>query len=469
MTGSTASNLIDQRDVLIKKLSEKVDIQLQQRDFQVVDVNVAGIPIVMGTDTIKLEVGLNDKGSLGISPAGTFIYQTAIDGGQLGGLLSLYNTTVNDVQSDLDNLASGIINQVNQAHCQGVGSDGSFTELTSESIPNEAVGGFVPPVSDGSFFIRVTYTNPVSHEVTVTRHEIAVHPTDTLNTIAARIASIPQLNAFVADNRLTIQGQTDCKFDFLPAVLSSPSDSTFTAGSPPDVSVSGIYTGTENQTFTFTASGADSVGNGALRLEVRDGAGQLVNTVNIGSDYAPGDKIDLGNGIKIAISAGQLNNGDSFTVDAYANTDTSGFLSSVGLNSFFTGSDASHMDLSDNVANSPGRIATALGGDFTDNANALKLASVKDLEISNLDSLTPGEFYRKFVANIGQQLSIKQTDQSNGENLMQTLNNQQTDISGVDINEEAAQMLVFEQMFQAMAKYLTTVNTTISGLMDLVQ
>ena len=71
--------------------------------------------------------------------------------------------------------------------------------------------------------------------------------------------------------------------------------------------------------------------------------------------------------------------------------------------------------------------------------------------------MTAGQFYRQLVTDIGQQLSVKQMSQSNTENLVQSLINQQSEISGVDINDEAAQMLVFEQMFQAMAKYLGTV------------
>ena len=145
-------------------------------------------------------------------------------------------------------------------------------------------------------------------------------------------------------------------------MLSEPTASTFTAGSPPSVSVSGIYTGSENQTFTFTAVGNGSVGNGTLQLEVRDGAGQLVDTLNIGSGYAAGDTLDFDNGFKIALGAGDVNNGDSFEVDAFANTDTSGLLSAIGINTFFAGDDASSITLSDNVLDSPGRIATAISG-----------------------------------------------------------------------------------------------------------
>ena len=464
MSGGQTGNLLDQRDQLIKQVSELAGVQTQQRDYGVVDVDIGGVPIVMGSNTMQLEVGLNENGLLGITPAGAFTYQTTIDGGQLGGLLSLHNTSVSSIQSDLDTLAKAIIQQVNQYHVQGVGSDGSFTELTGKAMTSENISDFDPPVSNGSLFIRVTDTSTGE----VTRHQIDIDPSTDLSTVATAISAITGLNATVAGSRLSIQADTDYKFDFLPAVFSSPTASTFTAGSPPAVSVSGIYTGSENQTFTFTVVGSGSVGNGTLQLEVRDGDDNLVDTLNIGSGYAAGDRLDFGNGIKIAIGAGNLNADDSFAVDAFANTDTSGLLSAIGINTFFAGNNASNMSLASDIADTPGRIATAMGSDLTDNANAQRLASVGETEISGLNSLTAGQFYRQLVSGIGQQLSVKQTSQSNIETLVQSLYSQQSEISGVDTNDEAAQMLVFEQMFQAMAKYLSTVNSTLASLMDIL-
>ncbi len=72
------------------------------------------------------------------------------------------------------------------------------------------------------------------------------------------------------------------------------------------------------------------------------------------------------------------------------------------------------------------------------------------------------------VAGIGQDISIKEIHKDNTETLLQNLTNQQTEISGVNINDEAAQMLVFEQMFQAMAKFLSSVQSSISSLMEVV-
>ncbi len=58
--------------------------------------------------------------------------------------------------------------------------------------------------------------------------------------------------------------------------------------------------------------------------------------------------------------------------------------------------------------------------------------------------------------------------QDNVEAIVQNLANQQSEISGVDINDEAAQMLVFEKMFQAMAKYLNIIQSNLSSLMEII-
>ena len=152
----------------------------------------------------------------------------------------------------------------------------------------------------------------------VTRNEITVNKsTDTLTDIANAISGISGLNASVASSKLNIQADANYEFDFLPAVLPLPTASTLT-GSPPTISVSGIYTGTSNDTFQFRVVGTGSVSNGTLQLEVRDGAAQLISILNVGSGYAAGDKLDLGNGIKISLSSGSLNAGETFDVDAFS-------------------------------------------------------------------------------------------------------------------------------------------------------
>jgi flagellar hook-associated protein 1 FlgK len=126
------------------------------------------------------------------------------------------------------------------------------------------------------------------------------------------------------------------------------------------------------------------------------------------------------------------------------------------------------MAVCSDITSTPGRVATALGADMTDNANVLRMAGLRDEAIGSLGDMTAGEFYRQLVTNVGQEISVKQMRQDNSEVIVQNLTNQQSELSGVDINDEAARMLVIQQMFQAMAKYMTTVQSSMLSIMDII-
>ena len=471
ISGGNANSISDQRDQCISELSELIGIQTLSRAYGVVDVSTGGIPLVMNASVNELESGLDENGDLGITVANAFNYTTNMQGGKIGGLLSLKNELVSDTRSDLDSLAGAIIQQINQYHVQGVGSEGSFTSLTGQTNASGDLTDF-STVAAGYTYIRVTKIS----DDTVVRTAIPVlqdASSDTLTEIASFINGVGVANVTASvdsSNQLTISANTGYKYDFLPAVLSAPTASVLTgATSPPTMSVSGIYTGSSNDTLTFTVSGTGDVGVGTLTLTVKDIALNTIATINIGSGYAAGDKIAIGDtGIKIALTIGDLVAGNTFEVAVFGNTDTSGLLAAVGINTFFSGSGAMDMAVRSDISSNPRRVATALGAEMTDNTNAVRMKDIKDEAISGLDSLTCGEFYRRLVTDIGQQLSVKQMRQDNIEVIVLNLANQQGEVSGVDINDEAAQLLVFEQMFQAMAKYMNTVNSTMASIMELI-
>ncbi len=467
ISGGQDNNLRDLRDQCIKELSSLVSIETQTRKYGVTDVYVAGTPVAIGASAIDLETGFREDGKLATSIADVNNFNINAQGGQLGGLLSLRNELVSDIHDSLDNLASAMIQQINQYHVQGVGSTGSFTELTGWLVTSQDLADFGSNVTDGNIYIRVTNTSTGA----ITRTEIPIDKSaDSLSDIATRISAITGLSASVISSKLHIQADTNYKFDFLPAVLPEPEplDINFNGSSDPTVSVSGIYTGSSNDTFTFNVSGTGNVGVDTLTITVTDGASNTIDTINIGSGYAVGDKIDVGDtGIKISLSIGDLVDGDSFSIDVFADTDTSGVLAAVGINTFFSGS-AINIAVCSDIAATPGRVASALGADMTDNANALRMAGLRDQKQTSLNSMTPGEFYRKMVTDIGQQLFVKQTRKDNIESMVQNLGNQQSEISGVDINDEAARMLVFEQMFKGMSKYLSTVQSLLLSLMEII-
>ncbi len=470
--GTKANNLRDERDQLISELSEIIGVNSYERDNGVVDIEAGGIAVVIATKATELESGIMDDGSLGLTIKGAYNYTKYVSGGKLGGLMNLKNTVFDDVAQNLDDLALTLIRQVNSYQVQGLGSHGSFTGLDGWPLTDEVLANFEPPITDGKIYIRVTDTATS----TISRHEInlaTIVPADplvglTVSDVANEIDAITGLSCWYDALGLHIeQSAANYEFDFLPAVLPEPTASSLSGGTIPTITVSGIYSGTDNDTFTFEVSGAGVVGNDTLSLTVRNRAGQIIKTLNIGQGYAAGDTLSIGNGINISVGVGDFGLTDSFEVAAFANTDTSGLLAATGMNCFFSGSGALDIAVRQQITEDPTRVATSLGADCSDNYNALRIAELINEPISDLGDMTIGTFYRKLVTDIGQQMSIRQMQQENLEVIVQNLSNQRNEISGVDVNEEAAQLLLFEQMFQAMAKYLSTVQSTMESLMTI--
>ncbi|HPC94893.1 MAG TPA: flagellar hook-associated protein FlgK [Sedimentisphaerales bacterium] len=468
INGGQANNLRDSRDQLIVELAALTGIETQTREYGGVDVSIEGLPVVTGAITLGVCVGMQDDGSLALQATGTEGYGLAVEGGRLGGLLSLKNDLLPQLQNDLDTLAKSIVVQINACHVQGVGLSGAFTEMDGWAMSSEALSEVQPPITDGTFYIRVTNTDTGE----IRRHAVTVNVSgpvpDTLDSIAAKIDAIPGLNGSSDSSKLHIVSSLGYEFDFIPAPLPEPTASNLTAANPPSISVFGTYDNASNDTLRFTVSGTGAVGNGVLRLTVTNSKGDVVATLSVGDGYAAGDTIEMTNGIKIALSTGDLNDGDTFDVDVFQTTDTSGFLAAAGMNAFFSGASASEMSVCADMADNPNRIATALGADLSDNEAALRMARVHDQPVESLAGMTANEYYQRTLANLGQQVALRQSRQDNIEAVIQDLKKQQSEVSGVNINDEAAQLIVFETMFQAMAKFLETQQAVLLSLMDMI-
>jgi len=91
MTGGDANSMRDQRDQCISELSGLIGVQTTRRAHGVVDVIAGEIPLVIGVTVNELERSFSEDGDLGISITGASNYTTNVQGGKIGGLLSLKN------------------------------------------------------------------------------------------------------------------------------------------------------------------------------------------------------------------------------------------------------------------------------------------------------------------------------------------------------------------------------------------
>jgi flagellar hook-associated protein 1 FlgK len=464
LRGANTNMLEDQRDQAATELARLVDADIEIYDTALGLANVTawGTALVLGTDYTELEVEQVDGDKLGISIKDANYFRTDFRGGKLGGLLELKNVLISDTRDRLDLLAKQIIDQVNEIHVAGVGPGGAFTDLSGTTVPSTTLDEWDATIQAGSFYIRQTDSGG-----TITVHEVTVDPAaDTATTIAAKIDALDaDLEAEVASSRLRIWGLNGDKFDFVPGMTL-----TNGLGGSAVPSAEGRFTGSTTDTFTCKIIGTGDVGvTGNLRLEVRDGAAQLVTSIDIGEGYEPGKMTELGNetGIRIAISAGSVVDAETFTIEAIADSDETGFLAAAGMNTFFSGRTATNIEVRDDIKSDPTRLATSLS-DGSGNDNALRLADLQETSISALGDMSFADYHRRTVLTIGQGVAARKARQMSMDKVLQQLKNQWDRVSGVDINEEAAKLLAFERMYQAVARFISAQNQSLQYLMDSV-
>lgn len=496
MAGYDPGNTMDQRDALVIELSKLTGIQTTLRETGMLDITASDISLVVGAVSTAIEAGMvNESGRylLGLRPQGTETYDTEISGGVLGGIFTLHNTVLAGISEKLDTLAQNMISQVNKLHVQGVGLAGNFTELTGWTMSETAVANMEPPVQTGTIHINV-----IDPSGRARRYSVNVTSASTLQSVADDIAAIPGLqdNTGVNSGRLQIVANSGYSYNFLAGALGSPTvtvpDPLTGAGlgleqSPPLIEVNGIYTGTSDETYTCTVATeppgeTNAIGTGTMTLKLRNSAGMLIKTINIGQGYTPGtldgpqteSTIVLENGIHIVLKAnppspGYFNDGDSFTIEAIAESDASGFLAAVGINTFFSGSGATSIELNDYVALDGRNIAVSKGMSLSDNYNAVAIGRLGDTAISELGGQTIKEYYRQLSVDMGNQISVTQMQYDNVDGILQSLHKQQDDVSGVDINDQASLMMLYERMFQAMARYMNTVSNVLETVTTILR
>jgi len=108
----------------------------------------------------------------------------------------------------------------------------------------------------------------------------------------------------------------------------------------------------------------------------------------------------------------------------------------------------------------PSQIAASsdLTGQSPDNNG--NLDALIALQNQNLQPLgqTPAGAYSALVTQVGSDTSSASNEVNASSSGLQQLNDQQSAESGVDINEEAANMLLYQQGYDAAARVITTID-----------
>ncbi len=144
--GIPANDQRDRRDVVLKKLNEKIDIHYAEGDQGQVTVSTAGNAIlVSGFDHYELQTHENgETGRVDIffkanESTPPFKISDRIRGGTMGGALAVRDQIIPDFKEKIDQVAYTFADEVNRAHVEGFDRNGRQGLLFFE-MPNQVAG-----------------------------------------------------------------------------------------------------------------------------------------------------------------------------------------------------------------------------------------------------------------------------------------------------------------------------------------
>lgn len=465
------NDLLDQRDQLVNQLAGDINVQVIPQKLNQVNILAGGAPLVVGNQSQTLQYSITNANQGQVTESGSST-PLAVSGGQVGGLLAVRNSSLQQVQTQLDTLAGSLVQQVDSIQATGLSLSGPATFLSGSrgvnnpNAPLDKAGLAFPPQA-GTLYVSVTDQSTGTRTLT----PVDINPaTQSLNDVAAALSSVPNIQAITDPQTGTLQvlAKPGYAFDFAGRLPSAPDTSGYTGTATPQVA--GPYTGTNNDTYSFQVVGSGTVGvTPSLALQVKNASGNVINTLNIGQGYSPGTPLSVANGITVNLASGTANNGDTFSTPVVAQPDSSGILTALGLGTFFTGSKASDITVQPALLSNPGLLAASRNGDSGDNSNLTRLAALQNQPLLANGTQTLSQGYEAIIGNVATQVQSLSNQQTSQQALAQQLQTQQQGISGVDPNEELVNLLNYQQAFQIASEYIGTINTTLQALNQIIQ
>ena len=148
--------------------------------------------------------------------------------------------------------------------------------------------------------------------------------------------------------------------------------------------------------------------------------------------------------------------------------DSSGVLAALGINTFFTGSDARDIDVNPIIIDDPSYVAAAAGHIFGDNRTALAIASLRDQGLGELNGSSLTEFWIGHVQDVAIQVAQSKQQAQADSVVRESLENQRQTISGVNADEEAINLLTFQRAYQGSARFISVVDEMFQTLLSLI-
>lgn len=465
--GEAPNSLLNQRDQLISELNEKMNLRLNIQDGKTYNLTLPnGQPLVSGDTAYKLEAmtSPNDPQRVvigyreGTRGNGNLVSldEGLITGGSLGGLMSFRAETLDKTQNQIGQLAASIALEFNAQHQKGVDLNGEqgqefFSIGQSNAYYNTDNKGSaeVSATIDSANTSALRATDYTVRVINASTEEFEVIRKDTGEALEADELSfsgnvLSFAGVDVSFNNVALAQNGD-SFEIQP--LRRAAGGMEAIVSDLDKIAAGSFEVEENITLPVSdLRYENSLTNtpGVLEIELDDVDQSLTITGFSGPVLVNGEERILSGGViqnSDDTAAAVFSDGDEITVDGVSFTLT---------------------DVSTSGSISLQQMPAAAG----DNRNALALQDLQSKDIVGGSASLSGA-YGALVSDVGNRTNIIQVNLDARQGLTDQLRAVQQSESGVNLDEEAANLIRFQQFYQANARVIDTASTIFDTILGL--
>lgn len=453
--GNPPNDLLDQRDRLVSDLSKEIKVTVIKQDGGAYNVIVAkGLPLVVGGQSSALEARVSPSDPTRVEThyvsngVTTALGDQSLVGGRLGGLVEFRANTLDTVQNSIGRIAIGLASSFNSQHRLGQDIDGNLgsdfftvgTPLVSASSANAGNANISAAIADATMLTASDYK--LVHEggnYVLTRLEDGVTQTfaslpQTVDGVALSLSSGAPANGdqflirpvATGASSFALAVQDTARIAAASPIRSGPvPGNTGTAKiSPGVVDAAYLVAGTPLPVVVSYDAGSNTLTGFPAGMPVTVSVAGASTTFPAGTpvSYTDGAEIAFG-GIGVQIT-GIPGNGDRFAISA-------------------------------NQA--------AVG----DNRNALLLANLQSANTLARGTATYEGAFAQLVSLVGSKTrELGVTSAGAGTMLSEAVEAQQAE-SGVNLDEEATNLLRYQQAYQAAGKVIQIANEVFESLLQL--
>ena len=455
-SGRQPNDLLDQRDQLISELNQYVKTSSVETSNGGFNLYIEGRqPLVLGTSTVQ--VSLTDAGYLPDNSqvriklgSGSVLDGTSLGGGELAGLMRFMNQDLADAENMLGRMALTIGTQVNQQQGLGIDLNGQkgkdlltvATPSSYASSSNTSSATLSTTVSDSTKLVptdyQLNFLSATSVEITRLRDGTKVTGSPITFTAGSPIDFGEGLSlSFGAVS--AAQPQTGDSFLVRPYDLAAGNIATkFT--SPRELAMANPLVATPSVTNTGTVS-VTSLTNYAVPSSSPPTDFDATLTFSV-----------VGSTITYSSSAASPSSGTY--VPGQAIVFSSGSPStdkwSLVLNGVPGDGDTLKVEYNKNPRLSAG--------------NAEAMLALRDAKVFDGGSLSDG--YASVISEIGIKVQGAKSASAVSADIAANVEQERTSVSGVNLDEEAARMLQYQQAYQASGKMMQLAQSIFETLLQ---